>query len=252
MAEDVRPAFNQSEAGERMGETPSADAHQAGKGGAGHSLEDAASEAAADPSNKAALAVLFNALYEPVVRFMQTRVYEPATAEDLAQEVFVKVVQSISGYTGGGICAWVFTIARNAANDHYRRLRNRGYEQPTGEMWQLDMPSADMGPEERAQWRELGQALHRKLGQLPETQQEVLRLRLVAGLSSAETAEILSKPVGTIRVLQCRALAKLRKLMPDGDSALAMHLLSASDPQDEALANVPHVRVRERSHAARR
>ncbi|MBG7704891.1 sigma-70 family RNA polymerase sigma factor [Streptomyces sp. MC1] len=236
-----------------MAETPGPGAHQAGQGGVDHSLQAAAARAAADPSDKVALAELFNALYEPVVRFMQARVYEPATAEDLAQEVFVKVVQRISGYTGGGIHAWVFTIARNVTSDHFRRLRNRGYEQPTGEMWQLDMPSDDMGPEEVAQWADLRSAINRKLNKLPEAQQEVLRLRLIAGLSTTETAEVMGKPVGTIRVLQCRALAKLRRLMPDGGSTLATYLLTASDAeQDEALTNVAQVRVREKRHAGSR
>jgi RNA polymerase sigma-70 factor (ECF subfamily) len=236
-----------------MRETPAASSEQSSKGGADHPLEVAAAQAAADPGDKAALAELFNGLYEPVVRFMQARVYDPATAEDLAQEVFVKMVQGIRGYTGGGIYAWVWTIARSVASDHFRPLRNRGYEQPTGEMWQLDMPSADMGPEEIAQWADLRNAINRKLNKLPETQQEVLRLRLVAGLSTTETAEIMAKPVGTIRVLQCRALAKLRKLMPEGGSTLATYLLSASDAeQGEALTNAAPVRVREIGHAGSR
>lgn len=218
-----------------------------------HPLEAAASRAAADPSDKAALAELFNALYEPVVRFMQARVYEPATAEDLAQEVFVKLVQKIGSYTGGGIYAWVWTIARNAISDHFRRLRNRGYEQPTDEIWQLDLPSSDLGPDELAQWSELRQAINQRLNKLPEAQREVLRLRLVAGLSTSETAEVMAKPVGTIRVLQCRALAKLRKLMPNGDSTLATYLLSSSDGQEEeALTNAAQVRLRENRHAGSR
>lgn len=236
-----------------MGETPGASSERSCKGGADHPLEVAAAAAAANPSDKTALAELFNGLYEPVVRFMQARVYDPATAEDLAQEVFVKLVQGIHGYTGGGIYAWVWAIARSVSSDHFRPLRNRGYEQPTGEMWQLDLPSSDMGPEELAQWTELRHAINRKLNKLPDAQQEVLRLRLVVGLSTTETAEVMSKSVGTIRVLQCRALAKLRKLMPEGGSTLATYLLSASDAQqNEALTNAAQVRVRERRHAQSR
>jgi RNA polymerase sigma-70 factor (ECF subfamily) len=236
-----------------MGELAGAGPQQSEKGSIAHPLEAAAALAAADPSDKAALAELFNGLYEPVVRFMQARVYDPATAEDLAQEVFVKLVQSIHGYTGGGIYAWVWSIARSISSDHFRPLRNRGYEQPTGDIWQLDMPSTAMGPEEIAQWSELRYAINLKLNKLPEAQQEVLRLRLVAGLSTTETAEIMDKPVGTIRVLQCRALAKLRRLMPEGGSTLATYLLSAADEQqEEALTNTAQVRVRENRHAGSR
>jgi RNA polymerase sigma-70 factor (ECF subfamily) len=218
-------------------------------------MEEAAARAAADPGDKAALAELFNGLYEPVVRFMQARVYDPGLAEDLTQDVFVKMVQSIRGYTGGGIYAWVWSIARSVSSDHFRPMRNRGYEQPTGEIWQLDMPSADMGPEELAEWADLRAAINKKLNKLPEDQQEVLRLRLISGLSTAQVAEVMAKPTGTIRVLQCRALAKLRKLMPEGDSSKASFLLSATDDteREEALMNAaPVVRVREKRHAESR
>ncbi|MGC4951011.1 RNA polymerase sigma factor [Streptomyces sp. DT224] len=208
-------------------------------------LEAAASRAAGDPSDKAALAELFDALWEPMVRFMQARIQDPATAEDLAQEVFLKVVQNIHNYTGGGIYAWIWTIARNVFSDHFRPMRNRGFEQPTADFWHLDAPSTDMGPEETAEWKELRQAMKGKLDKLPEAQHMVLALRITCGYSAAQTAEILGKPVGTIRVLQYRALAKLRGLMPNRDSNLAMYLLSASDPERQGEQAAP-VKLREK------
>jgi RNA polymerase sigma-70 factor (ECF subfamily) len=238
-----------------MSDARSASSRQPESGAAAHPLEEAAAQAAANPSDKAALAELFNALYEPVVRYMQARVYDPCLAEDLAQDVFVKLVQGIGRYTGGGIYGWVWAIARSTAADHFRPMRNRGYETPTGEIWQLDAPSADMGPEELAEWADLRVAINRKLSKLPDDQQEVLRLRLIAGLSTAEVAEVMAKPAGTIRVLQCRALAKLRKLMPEGNSSMASLLLSATDPQQEqALMNAAPVvvTVREIRHAESR
>ncbi len=227
------------------GETPSCDDEF------GHPLEAAATKAAANPSDKEALAEIFSAMYEPVVRFMQARTKDPATAEDLAQEVFVRVVQRIRGYTGGSIYGWVWAIARNVHHDHFRPMRNRGYEQPTGEFWHLDAPSAEMGPEEIAQWNELRRAINAKLAKLPAQQYDVLRLRITYGHSTTETAEIMGKAVGTIRVLQSRALAKLRKLMPEGDSTLATYLLSASasDAQREGDlmdAAAQPVKLRER------
>ncbi|MGW0562834.1 RNA polymerase sigma factor [Streptomyces sp. NPDC003016] len=233
-----------------MPQTPSANEITSCDGEFGHPLEAAAALAAQDPTNKAALAELFTGMYEPMVRFMQARIQDPVTAEDLAQEVFVKVVQNIHGYTGGGILAWVWAIARNVFNDHFRPMRNRGYEQPTGDFWHLDAPSSEMGPEETAQWRELRCAISKKLDKLPEQQREVLRLRITSGHSTSETAEIMGKAVGTIRVLQCRALAKLRKLMPEGDSNLATYLLSASDAQWEAdVMNAAPVMLREKHDA---
>ncbi|KIF00905.1 hypothetical protein PL81_38430 [Streptomyces sp. RSD-27] len=233
-----------------MPQVPSTSETTSCNGELGHPLEAAAALAAQDPTNKAALAELFEGMYEPVVRFMQARIQDPATAEDLAQEVFVKVVQKIDGYTGGGIFAWIWTIARNVYNDYFRPMRNRGFEQPTGDFWHLEGPSAEMGPAEIAEWNELSRAIKGKLDKLPHDQHMVLALRITAGYSTSETAEIMGKPVGTIRVLQCRALAKLRKLMPESDSNLATFLLSASDAQrQEDLMSAAPVMLRERHDA---
>jgi RNA polymerase sigma-70 factor (ECF subfamily) len=230
-----------------MPRTPSTSETTSCDGEQGHSLEAAASRAAGDPSDKAALAELFNGMYEPVVRFMHARIQDPVTAEDLAQEVFVKVVQNIHTYTGGGIYAWIWSIARNVYSDYFRPMRNRGFEQPTGDFWHLDAPSTEMGPEEAAEWKELRRAIKGKLDKLSESQHMVLALRITCGYSTAQTAEILGKPVGTIRVLQYRALAKLRGLMPDRDSNLAMYLLSASDPERQGEQATP-VRLREKNN----
>ncbi|MFD4933449.1 RNA polymerase sigma factor [Streptomyces virginiae] len=216
----------------------------------GHPLEVAAALAAQDPTDKAALAELFAGMYEPVVRFMQARIQDPATAEDLAQEVFVKVVQKIGTYSGGGIFSWIWSIARNVYTDYFRPMKNRGFEHPTGDFWGLDRPSAEMGPAEVAEWSDLRLAIRGKLDKLPHDQRMVLGLRVTAGYTTSETAEIMGKPVGTIRVLQCRALAKLRKLMPENDSNLATFLLTASDakPQDDVMGTAP-VMLRERHDA---
>ncbi|MER7759496.1 sigma-70 family RNA polymerase sigma factor [Streptomyces sp. NPDC097619] len=232
-----------------MRQTPSESEHPP-PAGEFEPLEAAALRAAEDPTNKDALAYLFSALYEPVVRYMRGRVQDPATAEDLAQEVFVKVVQKIHLYDGGGINAWIWTVARNVYNDHFRPKRNRGFEQPTSDFWYLDAPSAEMGPAEVAEWNELRQAIQGKMGELPPQQNRVLALRITAGFSPTETAEIMGKSVGTIRVLHCRALAKLRKLMPESDSNLAAYLRPTSDAQrrEGVMADEP-VRLRERDDA---
>ncbi|MFB8025907.1 MULTISPECIES: RNA polymerase sigma factor [unclassified Streptomyces] len=230
-----------------MPKTPSASETQSCHGDFGHPLEVAAVRAAKDPADKAALAEIFDAMYGPVVRFMHARIQDPVTAEDLAQEVFVKIVQNIDTYTGGGIFAWVWRIARNVYNDYFRPMKNRGFEQPTGDFWHLDAPSTEMGPEEAAEWSDVRAAMKDKLDKLPPAQHMVLALRITAELSTAETAEIMGKSVGTIRVLQCRALAKLRTLMPERDGNLATYLLAASDSErEEDVIHTAPVMLREK------
>ncbi|MEU7228962.1 RNA polymerase sigma factor [Streptomyces chrestomyceticus] len=234
-----------------MPSTPSASETTSCDGEFGSPLEAAAARAAEDPSNEAALAEIFIAMYEPIVRFMQARIQDPSTAEDLTQETFVKVVQKIDGYDGRGIRAWVFAIARNVYNDYFRPMRNRGFEKPTSDFWQLDYPSPEMGPDEQAEWKELGEAIRKKLDKLSDDQHLVLALRITSGHTTAETAEIMGRPVGTIRVLQYRALAKLRALMPERDSNLAAYLLSTADnPRDDGRATP--VMLREKNNAGSR
>ncbi|TDC08361.1 sigma-70 family RNA polymerase sigma factor [Streptomyces sp. 8K308] len=190
-------------------------------------LERAAVAAAENPSDRESLRIIFESLYEPVLRFMRARSDDWSIAEDLAQEVFVRVVGKIESYSGGSIHAWIFAIARNVYSDHYRPRRNRGFEQLSSDFTQFELPSDDIGPEEIIQWSELGEALRVKLASLPCEQQRVIELRVIAGLTASEVGQILGKPSGTVRVLQYRALAKLRKLMPSPDSRIASHMLQA-------------------------
>ncbi|MFF4188131.1 RNA polymerase sigma factor [Streptomyces sp. NPDC001691] len=213
-------------------------------------LNEVALSAAANPDAQADIAELFQRMWDPIQRYMETKVGNPATAEDLAQDTFIKVVENIGNYQGGGIWAWVFAIARNVCNDHYRPMRNRGYEQPAAEIWKLDVPSPELGPEEVAQWNELGRAMNLKINKLRPDQREVLRLRLRVGLTPAQTAEVMGKNVGTIRVLQYRALKSLRTLLPES-STLATYLLSASPVgTDEDVIPTSCVELRERNDVA--
>lgn len=248
LSEDCGPRPIKSGEHGGMLRTPSASETTSCDGESGNPLEDAAAIAAADPGNPAATAAIFHAMYEPVVRFMHARIQDPSTAEDLAQETFVKVVQKIGSYDGRGIRGWVFAIARNVYNDYFRPMRNRGFEQPTGDFWKLDYPSAEMGPAERAEWEDLRAAIWKKLDKLSHDQHMVLALRITSGHTTAETAEIMGKPVGTIRVLQYRALAKLRSLMPESDSTLAAYLLSTTDGQ-QADGSAELVTLREKKNA---
>jgi RNA polymerase sigma-70 factor (ECF subfamily) len=71
------------------------------------------------------------------------------------------------------------------------------------------------GPEQRALRIELSSEMGKLLETLPEKQREILVLRVVVGLSAEETAEAVGSTPGAVRVAQHRALARLRKSMPE-------------------------------------
>ncbi|MGE3254605.1 sigma-70 family RNA polymerase sigma factor, partial [Pseudonocardia sp.] len=76
------------------------------------------------------------------------------------------------------------------------------------------MEMAD-GPEQRALRVEMSAEMSRLLDTLPEKQREILVLRVVVGLSAEETAEAVGSTPGAVRVAQHRALARLRRCMPE-------------------------------------
>ena len=140
----------------------------------------------------------------------------PDAADDLFQEVFLKLVKNPSSYgEKDKFKAWLFTVARNAAMDHFRRESSRG-EVPLEGDGEHPGPadfiaSPEPGPEAAAVNKALGERLDAALALLSSDQREVFYLRHYSGLSFREIAEMLSVPIGTVLARMSRAAAQLRK-----------------------------------------
>lgn len=125
-----------------------------------------------------------------------------------ANEVLVRAFRRIDGFEGGRVAfrAWIFRIARNALVDEHRRRSSRPPTVPMAPDALPDAPTLDsrldhVGERERVEVM---------LACLTGEQREVLLLRVVAGLSVDETAEVLGRRAGAVRMLQHRALVRLR------------------------------------------
>jgi RNA polymerase sigma-70 factor (ECF subfamily) len=154
-----------------------------------------------------------------VVRYCRARLGAPdrssATAGDVAQEVCLAVLTALPGYRvqGKPFLAFVYGIAAHKVIDAHRAsARNRS--EPVADI--PDAMEVGDGPEQRALRLELSGEMGRLLDQLPDKQREILVLRVVVGLSAEETAEAVGSTPGAVRVAQHRALARLRKNMPEG------------------------------------
>jgi len=154
-----------------------------------------------------------------VVRYCRARLGAPdrssASADDVAQEVCLAVLTALPGYRvqGKPFLAFVYGIAAHKVIDAHRAsARNRS--EPVADV--PDSVEAGDGPEQRALRVELSGEMGRLLDQLPDKQREILVLRVVVGLSAEETAEAVGSTPGAVRVAQHRALARLRKTMPEG------------------------------------
>jgi len=167
--------------------------------------------AAAHRGSPAALSGIFDQYFEPVYGFIRLRVDDAALAEDLASEVFVRLVTVMRQRRGPrtSLRGWLFQVARNLINDHYRA--RKGFTESALDEW-LPGPQSD-DPELRAIRSATAEQTRRALRALPPDQQEVLILRFAQNLSLQETAELMGKQVNAIKQLQFRATQALRRAL---------------------------------------
>jgi RNA polymerase sigma factor (sigma-70 family) len=150
------------------------------------------------------------------VRRYQARVYglvltivrDPGTAEDVAQEAFVRAWRNAGTYDPrrGRVATWLLTIARNAAIDAMRVRRPEPLDpEIVADRLQPARVAADEGArsDERSRMREA-------LADLPEPQRRALFLAAFAGRTAREIAELEHTPTGTIKTRIRRAMLKLR------------------------------------------
>ena len=151
---------------------------------------------------------IFDALHEPIYRFIASRVNRPSDAEDLTQLVFVKALEALPRYEVRGIPfgGWLFRLARNTVIDHARTRHEHADLAAAAER-----PSETAGPDEVTLLRQDLDAVAAALAELTDEQREAIELRFFAGLSAREAAEVMGKQEGTVRGLQFRAIGALRR-----------------------------------------
>ncbi|HXG40162.1 MAG TPA: sigma-70 family RNA polymerase sigma factor [Candidatus Limnocylindrales bacterium] len=156
----------------------------------------------------AAFGALFDHFHRPVYRYIVSRVGRPADAEDLTQLVFVKALEALPRYESRGVpfSGWLFKLARNAVIDFVRTSHESVDVDQV-----VDRPADGDGPAEVAERREELGAVAAALAALTDEQRDAIALRFFAGLSAREAAVALGKQEGTVRGLQFRALAALRR-----------------------------------------
>lgn len=139
--------------------------------------------------------------YGDRLRRFAARMAGPEVADDLVQEVFLRVYRSIRRFDpAGSLAAWIFTIANNLCVDHLRK-------RPPAARTRRPPP----GPSDEAEGREAREALSRAIASLPDGQKRVFHLREDAGLSFREIAALLNCPLGTALGRMHAAMATLRK-----------------------------------------
>lgn len=160
--------------------------------------------AAARQGDAGALAQICERLYPRIYRYVSYKVDDLRDAEDLAGEVFVRMLGSI-GEQQGSLEAWLFRIAGNVVTDHYRKRAVR-----SGEVELLEEISGGGDPLEAVERKLDGDRLRKGLRVLTEEQRETVILRFVMGYAPEEVAAMTGRTSGAVRALQFRALGALR------------------------------------------
>ncbi len=162
---------------------------------------------AARNGDAGALAVICEKLYPRIYRYLSYKVVDVRDAEDLAGEVFVRMLEAISGQKGN-LEAWLFRIAGNVLTDHYRKRAVRSGE--------VELPEEIPGgndPEAVVQQKLDGDRLRKGLQTLTEEQKETVILRFIMGYDHDEVAAMMGRSAGAVRALQFRALSALRNVL---------------------------------------
>lgn len=154
---------------------------------------------------------IYESYFPPIYQFIRLRVDDVQAAEDIASEVFVRLVEALPGQSAPrhSLRGWLFRVARSELHRHYggvQRLRLTVLEE-----WMA--ASVDSDPETQFIRSLDTERARRAIRMLADDQQEVLLLRFGQALNLQETADIMGRSVGAVKVLQFRAVNTLRQIL---------------------------------------
>jgi RNA polymerase sigma-70 factor (ECF subfamily) len=189
------------------GPDPSIEGHHWTKWGNGGPPESRLVQQAvrcAKEGDREALHFLYVRYAPDLNRYVNSFVHDPHEAEDIVQNVFVKLITAIQKYEQKDVpfTAWIVRVARNATLDHMRAKRAI----PMAEVEITDSGQSQVGIER-------GQDLRHALEELPDDQREVLVLRHVVGLSPVEIADTMGKSESSIHGLHHRGRRTLQSTL---------------------------------------
>lgn len=148
-------------------------------------------------------------------RFARVRLATDEQAEEAVSETMARAIAGQHRYRpGSGATAWMVGICRNVVYETYRAGGRVQVTDPDV-LARTDGPSSDAGPAERVLADAEGKGLLAAFARLSPEDQEVLTLRVVAGLDTPEVAAAMGKRAGAVRMAQSRALGRLRVLIEE-------------------------------------
>lgn len=157
----------------------------------------------------AKLGLLFERYHVALFDFLSWMTGDRVAAEDLVQDIFVRILKYRATYRdGGSFETWLFRIARNARADYFRS--RQPLEPLAAEA--LERPEPGPGPMRRLEANRERERLKRALLRLREDQRELIVLARYRGMAHEQIAALLGVEIGTVKVRIHRALRELRDI----------------------------------------
>jgi RNA polymerase sigma-70 factor (ECF subfamily) len=166
----------------------------------------------AQDGDQAMVAALYEHFNRGIFRYLYYRVGDRQTAEDLTSEVFVRMLRFISGFRppSSTFQAWLFQIARNVANDHFRKSGSH----PLSELSEA-LPAESTALDDAVERHLTTERLRQAVLLLSESQRDVIVLRFISTMPISDVAQALNKSEDAIKGLQRRALMTLRNILTE-------------------------------------
>jgi RNA polymerase sigma-70 factor (ECF subfamily) len=161
----------------------------------------------------ATLAKVHDRYYPEVYRFVRYRLYDEQISEDIASEVFMRLLDALhkKGGPNKDVRSWLIGTASNLVNDHLRR-QYRHRTETLSDDDRIPMPGS---PEESLEANIQNLQLQQAIQKLTPEQQEVLALRFAGEYNLEQTALAMKKTINAVKALQFRAVEALKRLMDD-------------------------------------
>jgi RNA polymerase sigma-70 factor (ECF subfamily) len=172
------------------------------------------------PEVEAALSALYDRYARTVYGVGLKILGNRSLAEDLVQEVFLKVWRSADTFDSsrGSFSTWLYRVTRSCALDLYRKRASRVRQVPDGAPHIAAAKDSSAGPQEIVDESWLSWRVSRALEALDAPHREVIELAYFGGLSQREVSERTGVPLGTVKTRTASAFRRLRRELAVGDT----------------------------------
>ncbi len=167
--------------------------------------------------DKNAFKEFYELFFEKVYRYAYKRLKNKEQAEDITSETFLRAIKGIKSFESrknGGLDIWMYTIERNLIRDFFRK--NAGVSiLPFEEKWNILLSPPIDDPYITIEKNEIDRVVRESISELNERYKLVIEFRFYRGMSMKEVAQRLGVTEANAKVLQFRALRKLKNLIKE-------------------------------------